>query len=418
MRKAAIFLLSIALSIEFAGNAVAHEDAETLVEPHENSGARLFTADAANGDIIAVNLPEGKVIARLSTPPYIIYLALGKNKKNLYAMRGTGRDRDWVTVIDTGFTEHSDEVKPPYIARSFVGNVPDGVQHGHTASVRGKDAIIMEGDGELIIFDKAEFSGFGEVSVRRFPLASVDHYAFVDAGDYLYIGYLGRGMVQVLDSDTGNEVTRITGCPILHGKTKDPTSGRVFFGCQRHAIAIGTKGDEAHKVVARIEYPDEQRVGNFHNGKDQVIWGYTEDGVPKIHRLDAGKEPYRFDVLPIERSIRQGTSEDGEYLFVLTFAGVFEIRDGGTGELLHSMQVSGPFPPDLKEKVDRAVNPDIKTWGDHVYVSLPHEGRILDVDLATGTIYRYLDTDGEPTRLIIVSGEHEEQGEQDHENGV
>ena len=44
-------------------------------------------------------------------------------------MRGTGRDRDWVTVIDTGFTEHSDQIKSPYIARSFFGNGPDGVQH-------------------------------------------------------------------------------------------------------------------------------------------------------------------------------------------------------------------------------------------------------------------------------------------------
>ena len=82
------------------------------------------------------------------------------------------------------------------------------------------------------------------------------------------------------------------------------------------------------------------------------------------------------------------------------------------------MQVSKPFPPDLQEKVDRDVNPDIKTLCYHAYVSLPHEGRILDVDLATGKIYRYLNTDGEPTRLIIVSGENEKHDEQDHENGA
>ena len=126
MRKAVVLILSIVLTVGFSENVIAHEDVERVAELRESGGARLFSADAANGDVIAVDLPEGEVIARLSTPPFMIYLALGKNKRNLYAMRGTGTDRDWVTVIDTGFTENGDEVKPPHIARSFVGNVPNG----------------------------------------------------------------------------------------------------------------------------------------------------------------------------------------------------------------------------------------------------------------------------------------------------
>jgi len=406
-----------------SGSALAHEDVERTAEDAQIL-ARLFTADAANGDVVAVDLPGGETMLRLSTPPYMIYLALGGNGRYVYAMRGRNTDRDWVTVVETGFTPGVDTVRPPNIARSFVGNVPDGVQHGHTATVNGKDAIIMEGDAELIIFDDPDFSGFGEISVRRFQLSAVDHFHFLEAGNHLYIGHLGHGYVQVLNSQTGAEVARIEGCPVLHGKTAERISGRLFFGCQPYVLVVGTTGDETNTAVARIPYPNDQRVGNFYDGKGQVVWGYTEGALPMIYRLDAGQEPLAFDTLEVPRSVRQGTSADGNYLFILTYDGHLEIRDGGSGKIIHSLKVSGPFADDIEEKIDRAVMPDIKTWRDHAFISLPHEGRIVEIDAPAGKIVRYLDTGGEPTRVTIVSAdEHghsdniaEHQHDDDHEH--
>ena len=193
-----VFLILL-ITVMLPDNASAHEDVERTAEG-DNIQARLFAADASNGDVVAVDIPYGEEITRLSTPPYMIYLALGGNNRYIYAMRGRNTDRDWVTVIETGFTPGDDTIRPPNIARSFVGNVPDGVQHGHTATVKGKDAIIMEGDAELVIFDDPDFSGFGEISVRRFPLSVVDHFHFLEAGDHLYIGHLGHGYVQVLST--------------------------------------------------------------------------------------------------------------------------------------------------------------------------------------------------------------------------
>jgi hypothetical protein len=410
--------LSISVFL-FVAAAFAHTDVEVTAE-EKRIDARLFTADASNGEVVAVDLPGGEVVARLATPPHMIYLAIGANRNYVYALRGKNSDRDYVTVIDTGFEPGSEQVRSPFIARSFVGNIPDGVQQGFTATVRGKDAIIMEGDAELLIFQDADFGGFGEVSVKRFPLSTVDHYAFLDAGDYIYIGHLGHGYVQVLDSDTGEEVARIEGCPVLHGKAKDRVSGRLFYGCQPFVLVVGTRGDEIHKVVARIPYPEEQRIGNFYIGKDQVIWGYNEGVLPMIYRLDAGEEPLAFDVLPVEKSVRQGTSADGNYLFILTYAGMLEIRDGATGEVLHRLEVSGPFDPDIEEKIDRAVMPDFQTFRDHVFLSLPHEGRVAEIDPAAGKIVRYIETGGEPTRLAIAFAEthdhDDEHDEHDHEN--
>ena len=396
-----VFLILL-ITVTLLDNAIAHEDVERTAED-DNIQARLFAADASNGDVVAVDIPYGETITRLSTPPYMIYLALGGNNQYLYAMRGRNTDRDWVTVIETGFTPGDDTIRPPNIARSFVGNVPDGVQHGHTATVRGKDAIIMEGDAELVIFDDPDFSGFGEISVRRFPLSVVDHFHFLEAGEHLYIGHLGHGYVQVLSSRTGAEVARIEGCPVLHGKTAERISGRLFFGCQPYVMVVGTTGAEAHTAVARIPYPNDQRIGNFYDGKDQIIWGYTEGALPMIYRLDAGREPFEFDTVKVPRSVRQGTSADGSFLFILTYDGRLEIRDGGTGQLLHTLKVSGPFADDIEEKIDRAVMPDIKTWSDHAFISLPHEGRIVEIDLPAGKIARYIDTGGEPTRLTIAS---------------
>ncbi|MFW2405954.1 MAG: hypothetical protein ACN4GT_14370, partial [Gammaproteobacteria bacterium] len=57
--------------------------------------ARLFVADAATGDVVAVDLPSGDVVSRLSTPPFIMSLALSADQRHLFAMRGRNTDRDW-----------------------------------------------------------------------------------------------------------------------------------------------------------------------------------------------------------------------------------------------------------------------------------------------------------------------------------
>lgn len=52
--------------------------------------------------------------------------------------------------------------------------------------------------------------------------------------------------------------------------------------------------------------------------------------------------------------------------------------------------------------VDKAVLPDIATSSRFVYVSLPNEGRITQVELSSGKLVRYLEVGGEPTRLELL----------------
>ena len=364
--------------------------------------ARLFAADAHNGEIVVIDLPEGNTVTRLPTPPFIMIMGFSGDERYLFAMRGRSTDRDWVTVIRTGFDPATGEARFPYIARTFLGSAAGGVHHGHLASVGAKDAIFMEGRAELDVYDNVGLTGLDAVKLRRYKLAAPDHYFYLEAADKLYVGHLAKGFIQVLNRDSGEELTRIPGCPVLHGKARDESSHRLFYACQGDVMVIGTRGEEADKEVARIPYPGRQRVGAFLAGQDRVLWGYTEGELTALYRLDAARQPYAFEVLPVEASIQQNVNGDGSLLLILLRSGVFEIRDGSSGNLLRAVSVTAAFADEFHEHVDKAILPDIQTLGGLAYISLPHEGRIAEVDLRTAKILRYLETGGEPTRLRLL----------------
>jgi hypothetical protein len=396
-----VLIFSVLILATLPSTSFSHSPVDRVSEA-QTGQARLFAADAATGEIIAIDLPDGDTVVRLTTPPYVMQLGLSSDGQHLFALRGSSTDRDWVTIIHTGFDVTNGEVRPPYVARTFLGFDPGSVNNGSLATVGGKDAIFMEGTGEIIVFEGNGFTGFDEVKVRKYKLAGPTHYHYLEVGDNLYVGHLNQAFVQVLNRESGAEVARISGCPRLHGKALDEPTGRLFFPCLSDVMVIGTQGEEANREVARISYPERQRVASFLKGKDRVFWGYTEGILPVLYRLDAAREPYAFETLPVEASIRQNVTEDGNLLLVLTKTGVLEIRDGGSGELIRKVTVSKPFEKELRESVGQAILPDIVTFGDRAYVSLPHEGRIAEVHLTDGTVIRHLQVGGEPTRIVLV----------------
>lgn len=364
--------------------------------------ARLFAADTATGAVLAIDLPEGTTVARLATPPAIIVMGLSGDERYLLAARGRNTDRDWVTVIATAFDTANGQARSPYVARTFLGHAFGNVEDGHLYTVGGKDAVFMEGVGELEVIESGDYTGLDRVQTRTYKLPAPDHYHYLEAGDNLYVGFLAKGMIDVLNRESGAEVTRITGCPVLHGMARDEVNQRLLFACQKDVVAIGTRGKEANQIVSRIAYPQPQRIGGFMKGKDRVLWGSTEGAVQAIYRLDTARKRYKFDVLTVPSSIQQNTNDDGSRLLLLTREGVLEIRDGGDGKLLSSVAVCKPFDAELHEHVDKAILPDIQTLGTRAFVSLPHEGRIVEVNLERGEVVRYLETGGSPTRLVLV----------------
>jgi hypothetical protein len=400
--NAAIPITTLLICLNGASAVQAHGPVERTADliPVE---ARLFAADNEDGSVIVVDLPAADKIRRLATPPFIMSVGWPGVSHYVYILRGRNTDRDFVTVIDSGF-EGDGQARAPFIARSFVaGAAPGGTDQGRLLTIGGRPSLFMDDDGELLVFEGHEFGGLGEIPVRRYQLAAgQDHLHLVETDEFLYVGYLMKGLVQILEKETGREIKRIKGCPILYGATIDELTGRAFFSCNRYVLVVGSRGEEMHNVLGRIPYPSRQRIGPFLHGRDRVLWGYTESSISELQRLDLKHEPYVIESLPVDRSIQQNASPDGKYLLVYTRDGMLDIRDGGSGELLTKIRVSRAFDQEYHEHVDRALLPDIRFLDGRVYISLPHEGRIAEVDPTRAEVIRYIEVGGNPTRMVAL----------------
>lgn len=363
--------------------------------------ARLLTVDSATGEVVVIDLPDGGIVTRIATPPYVLSFGLDHAGRHVYAMRGRNTDRDTITVIDAGFDD-SGLARFPTVVRTFTGNTPGGVRDGHLSSVGGRDAIFHEAAAEVEVIGAGDFASLGAVPSSRIRLAAPDHYHYLEAGDYLYVGHLAKGFVQVLERATGAEAARIGPCPVLHGMAKDEKSGRLFFACMRDVMVIGTRGDELNREVARIPYPTTQRVAFFLYGADRVLWGKSEGAIPALLRLDAGKRRYKFKAVPVDASIQQGTTPDGSLLLVYSRNGTLDLRDGRSGKLKRQLTISRPFDAEYHEHVDKALLPDIIATAERAWITLPTEGAIVELDLAAGKEVRRLAVGGQPTRMVLV----------------
>lgn len=363
--------------------------------------ARLLTTDSATGEVVVLDLPDGEVVTRIPTPPYVLSFGLDYAGRHVYAMRGRNTDRDTITVIDIGFDD-SGLARFPTVARTFTGNTPGGVRDGRLSSIGGHDAIFHEAAAEVEIIGAGDFASLGAVATSRLKLAAPDHYHYLEAGDFLYVGHLAKGFVQVLERSTGAEVARVGPCPVLHDMAKDKQSGRLFFACMRDVIVIGTRGDEANREVARIPYPTTQRVAFFLYGADRVLWGKSEGAIPALLRLDASKRRYAFKPVPVDAAIQQGTTPDGSLLLVYSRNGTLDLRDGKSGKLQHQLTISRPFDAEYHEHVDKALLPDIVATAERAWITLPTEGAIVEVDLVAAKEVRRFQIGGQPTRLVLA----------------
>jgi DNA-binding beta-propeller fold protein YncE len=397
-RFASVILLACATLLPAA--SPAHGPVQRVPEA-DTATARLFAADSATGEMIVVDLPDGGIVTRLATPPFIIDTAVGSDGRHVYVMRGRSTDRDTITVIDSGF-DAGGQVRFPTIVRTLIGRAPNGGSDGHLYTVGGRDAIFQEAAGQIEVLGAGDFGSLSEVQSSRIKLVAPDHYHYLEAGKYLYVGYLAKGFVQIIDRDTGQEAGRIGNCPVLHGMADDPQSGRLFFACKTNVAVIGTRGDELNREVARIDYPSDQRAAAFLRGKGRVLWGKNEGALPAMLRLDPAKKPYRFKAVTVDASIQQATTEDGSRLLIYSRNGTLDIRDGDSGKIRHQLQISKPFEADYHEHVDKALVPDIVSSGDRAWITIPPEGVIVEVDLGAGTVLRRISTGGQPTRLLLV----------------
>lgn len=395
MKKKVLFfgllIVILAITVLSAGRdlVLAHGAAPEWAEVWTGE-ARLFTADNARSEIVAVDLPDGQVTARIGVPPKTMILALSPDHAYVVAIRGRDVDRQHVSVIATGVD--SDGFHRPYVAKTLLlGKAIGGAHGGHLGEMWGKLFLSAEGAGKVYLFPAQALEAQSAFAPDVLDLGAADHYDFMPMDDGVWVGALRTGAVRLLNRE-GKEVVRHP-CPVFHGMTYDAKTRRAFFACAKDVLVV-----EDRQIKTRIPYPISERIGTF----IETAAGFfgASEGVTNLQRLD----PVALKLTPVPLKstlMAHGTSEDGQFVFTLLQNGMLEVRDGRRGELVRNIQL-GPSLPEMEEDVSGAIMPDIVAHGDHLYVSLPHRGLIMDVDWQKGKIVRKLLVGGMPTRLVLV----------------
>ena len=172
--------LAVALLVGLPVAAWSHGGFKRAAE-ESGANARIFAADADNGDLIAIDLPSGEMVRRLSTPPYIMSLALSTDEQHLFTMRGRSTFRDFITIVHTGMDAETGTFFPPHVARTIPADIPGPGDKNRMVTVAGKDALMMEGTAEFLILDNNEFTGFEPISARTIKLAAPYHYFYLES---------------------------------------------------------------------------------------------------------------------------------------------------------------------------------------------------------------------------------------------
>lgn len=373
--------------------AMAHAAVPERPEVYQ-AEARLFALDNRPGfsRLVALDLPEGKVVAELSLPPRGMSLVATPSGRYLLVSRGRDTDRQWLTVVWTGKEEG--RWSRPVVAKSLLQGRGWNIGHGAEAYTLGDQILAFaERDGVALLFPEESLAPEAPFRAERLRLPNPDHYHVVEAPEGTYLTLLARGQVVLFDRALREEKGRFP-CPVEHGEAFHPDTGRSFFACARDVLAL-----EGGRELKRIPYPIQERIGAFLEG-DGVFFGYS-DSVQHLQRLD----PVALTLTPVPLGgvFIRGKS-DGKQVYTLLTDGRLQVREGREGRLVREIRVStNPFP-DMDEDTGGAIYPDIALWPERglAYVSLPHLGLVAEVDVAKGRLVRYLRVGGSPTRLVLV----------------
>lgn len=378
-----------ALLVVGAQVAGAHDSVPVVPEVWPGT-ARLLVVDNAASQLLTVDLPDATVTTRTSLPPKTLVFGVSDSGRYAVAIRGRDTDRQFVSVLATGV--EADGLRRPYIAKTLLlGAIIGGLEDGRLTQLWGRDVLIAEATGTALRFDEEALAPTSAFVSEPFALGLADHTHLVPDGDAVWVQSLGNGAVRRLDRD-GAELSRLV-CPVGHGAAEDPGTGRAFFACVGDVLAVA---DGAQ--LARIPYPGTERIGTFLHG-DGVLFGLS-DGVTAVQVLDPSALTLRS--VPLNgTAIGSAVSADGSRLFVLLTSGALQIRSGTDGRLLRQVNV-GPAFPELDETTAAAIMPDMVARGDQLYVSLPHKGRLVEVDWRKGCVTRTVKVGGMPTRLAVV----------------
>ncbi len=399
-------------------------------ESEAEAHGRLLVGDGEGSGLSVIDLESGHVHQN--------EFDLGSRAGRIYPT-ASGRyaiavssDANNVHIFDGGIylEEHGDHFDLVESDLQLLDTNLSGDRPVHLYVGREWATVYYDGSGDIVLINEHELEHEGDTWVPVMMNAGAQHGAAVPLEHDLFAvslqhpNYLQNPAdyrlpvgAEIRDID-GNVLHRAEGCPDLHG---DAGNGHIaVFGCTGGVLVM--EGHDGHYhdefIAAPDGSPEDFRLTSVwgHHGLDHFFALGSAVGLYLVEP-EAGEMEQFIPATESTRPIQIAISYDGELLLVLMSDGELRSYDAHGGDLLAS--ASGFLSDDIDPGF--WARPHIASAPGHIFITDSAAGEVLALDADHLEVVDHWDVDGKPTKIAFVgildTGEHPEEGHDDHGNG-
>lgn len=389
-KVASVLVAASVLPFAFAqGDEHGHAEEETHAE-----GTRLLVSDLDSATVSVLDLATGEVLGGFSTPG-----PAGSAYRSPSGQYGVviHRDENRVSVIHSGLRledhgDHADLVQGvPYVLSTLnVGREPT-----HYWAHGDEIIIFNDADGTVAILDERTFG----LSLEHTAVtaAQPDHGAAVALGDVVLAGYYDLGRVDAYSRE-GELLETVEGCPGLHGEAT--LENTAAFGCEDGVLLVHVRNGDvtSSKIANPAGTPEDVQVGTLRShDAAEVFIGNFGDGLAWIDPEAGTLEVIEMDATPLRFDFDHG----GEHVVTLTADGLFHVLEADSGEVHGSVRVMEPL--DISGGYGTYDSPSLAVGEGAVYVGLPAQGEVVEIQPEEAEVVRRMDVPGKPGSVAVLA---------------
>lgn len=372
----------------------AHPVGRLVVADHDTAKVHVYDLDPAEPALLDT--------FTLSAPARVTSDAAGRFA---YCAQ---RNADTVNVIDTGLVveDHGDHAHLHEEDPAVMDYTIDGVKPTHLVVHDGWSATFFDGSGDVTLLDEAELT-LASPTMQSLPTGPAHHgVAVVALGHAIAtIGTEGQPLpdqVGVWEMDALDSTPMATApCPGLHGEAAAGT--RVAFGCTDGVLFIEHNAADdtftPHSIPNPDDNPDDNRVGNLlaHDDLDVFIGNWGATGIAILDPVAETMDVKTLDAHILARAL----SNDGQMMFALTADGHLHRLTAATGEPAGApLEITGDIEIPMGHG---SASPALSVGGAGVYIALPADAEVVEVDTADWAVSRRFAVPGAPYSLAVFT---------------
>ncbi|ODT83461.1 MAG: hypothetical protein ABS76_03615 [Pelagibacterium sp. SCN 64-44] len=363
---------------------------------------RLFVADHAEARVTALDLASGEAIASFPlAAPAALYTT--HSGEAVVAVQGAANQ---VSAIRTGISieDHGDHGDIDITDPELIDAVLTGDKPAHFVEHGDRFALFFDGSGKVSLANIHDWIDHGTLDASEIDSGTAHHGVAIPWGDYVLVSAANaddekkpRIGLNVLGPD-GAALGDVHACPDLHGEAE--SGDLLIVGCGDGVLIVSGSGEPQ---VRKLDYAGlpEGKATTFVGGKglQYFLGNYGADKVVIIDPTETG--PYRLVELPTRRVHFVADPIRPRFAYIFTEDGQLRQFDVVKGEIVQSVQVTGPYSMDGSFSLPR---PRLAVAGDAIAVTDPLAGKVHLVDAASFEITRDLAVEGAPFNIVAAGG--------------